>query len=319
MKNIEADSLLGGIVAVDHDVCEVPLGSPCLALLGQKCFVASLMRFGGLGLRPCLDLSGRGVHRRNHAHVLVEGVGGSGFSLQREDLRGIAFAACGRSARGTVQHALHGGSHHKIELFGSSLDPRTGFVALLSPERLVPVRVRIHHIKIQVGLEHHLGGAVDRHPELLGRNLVAHNAQESLGFHAQAHSVVERSGEVPAEQAVLHAERSVKIAHPGLVQVEGFAVDLDVYADVVYRIEHLGEVLRVAVFPPAHLGFVGVVDARHIAALQVLAAKSLLVVGAVAHAAVAQRKKALAHNVRFGIPGRFNNAPGVDLNGGLHS
>ena len=118
---------------------------------------------------------------------------------------------------------------------------------------------------------------------------------------------------------MLHAELSVKVLNLGLIQVEGFAIDLDVYADVVYRVEHLGEVLRVAVFPPAHLGLVGVVDARHIAALQVLAAKSLFVVGAVPHAAVAQRKKALAHDVRFGIPRRLNNTPGVDLNGGLHS
>ena len=137
VKNIEADPLLGGIVAVYHDVCVVPLGSPSRALLGEEGFVASLVRFGGPSLGLGFHLGGRGVHRRNHAYVFVEGVGGSGFSIQRENLRGIAFAACGMALCLTLcalEHALHCGGHYKIELFGSSLDPRTGFVALLSPE-----------------------------------------------------------------------------------------------------------------------------------------------------------------------------------------
>ncbi len=107
--------------------------------------------------------------------------------------------------------ALHGCGHKKVELLGACLDPRTRAVALLRPKRLVPVGVRIHHVKIEVGLEHHLGSAVDRHPELLGRNLVAHNAQEALGFDGHGGSVGERGGESAGQDAVLHVEFAVKL------------------------------------------------------------------------------------------------------------
>ena len=318
MKDVEANPLLGGIVAVNHNVGKVPLGAPGLALLGEQGFVARRTGRCGLGRRTRLDLSGRSVHRRNHTHVLVQGDSLACGGLDGEYLRSVAFAAYGRSAP-AIHTALHGCRHKKVELLGARLDPRTCAVALLRPKRLVPVGVRIHHVKIQVGLEHHLGGAVDRHPELLGRNLVAHNAQEALGFDGHGGSVRERSGESAGEHPVLHVELAVKIRNRGRVQIDHFAVDAQVDAHVVHGVQDLGEVFRVAVLPPTHLGLVGVVHPSDVAAVEVLAAKGLFVVGAVAHASVAERKKALAHDVGFGRPGRFDDAPGIDVNGGLHS
>ena len=318
VKDVEANPLLGGIVAVNHNVGKVPLGAPGLALLGEQGFVARRTGRCGLGRRTRLDLSGRSVHRRNHTHVLVQGDSLACGGLDGEYLRSVAFAAYGRSAP-AIHTALHGCRHKKVELLGARLDPRTCAVALLRPKRLVPVGVRIHHVKIQVGLEHHLGGAVDRHPELLGRNLVAHNAQEALCFDGHGGSVGERSGESAGEDAVLHIELAVKIRNRGRVQIDHFAVDAQVDAHVVHGVQDLGEVFRVAVLPPTHLGLVGVVHPSDVAAVEVLAAKGLFVVGAVAHASVAERKKALAHDVGFGRPGRFDDAPGIDVNGGLHS
>ena len=50
MKDVEANSLLGGIVAVNHDVGEVPLGPPGLALLGEQAPETSLPPLPGLNL-----------------------------------------------------------------------------------------------------------------------------------------------------------------------------------------------------------------------------------------------------------------------------
>ena len=50
-------------------------------------------------------------------------------------------------------------------------------------------------------------------------------------------------------------------------KVEFFAVDPHTNAYPVDAIQYLGEVLRIAVFPPTHAGFVGVINTGYIAAL----------------------------------------------------
>ena len=248
----------------------------------------------------------------------MQGVGFAGFSFHRELLGSVAFASFG-VALCAFEVALHRGSHKKVQFLGAGLDPFAGAVAFLGPERLVPVGVGIHHVEVEVGRHHHLGGAVHRHRVGLCRNLVAHHAQKALGLDGYGGAVRQLGGEASGQHPVLHVELAVKVRNLGGVEVDYFAVDTQVDAHVVHGVKDLGKVLGVAVLPPADFGFVGVVHPGDVAAFEVLTAEGLFVVGAVAHAAVAQCEEALAHNVGFGRPRRFDDAPGINLNGGLHS
>ncbi len=118
----------------------------------------------------------------------------------------------------------------------------------------------------------------------------------------------------------MHVELAVKAAH---LRSGGQIQDLTVYPHMnackVDGIEDLGKVFRIAVFPPAHFRLIWIVHPGDVGAKKVLSRKTLFVVGALAHAAIAQGKERFRQDLMLGIPGGFRQLPGVGVNGGFHS
>ena len=192
-------------------------------------------------------------------------------------------------------------------------------MALLGPEGFFPVGVRIHDVEVQVGRYLQNDGLIGS--DFVGnrRDLIVHDAEEALGFDPHTQAVGQGGGEGSAQEALVHIELAVKVAHLcSGGQIQDLAVDADVNADEVDRIEDFGEVLGVAVLPPTHFGLVGIVHAGDVRALQVLAGEAFFVVGALAHAAVAQSEEGFGEDLVLRIPGGFRQLPGVGVDRGLH-
>jgi hypothetical protein len=101
--------------------------------------------------------------------------------------------------------------------------------------------------------------------------------------------------------------------HLALRQIEAGAVHRDIDTDPIGRVQDLGEVLGIAVFPPSHPRLVRIVDAGDVAALQTLARIFLLEIGALAHMAVAETEKALAGFLAGGVKTLLDDRPLVAL------
>ena len=89
-------------------------------------------------------------------------------------------------------------------------------------------------------------------------------------------------------------------------------------ANEVAAVEHLCKVVGVTIFPPAHLGFIRVIQASDVAALQGFSRVVLFVVGALAHASIANREQAFCHALLQRIPLILNDLPGMNQDLRLH-
>ena len=111
-----------------------------------------------------------------------------------------------------------------------------------------------------------------------------------------------------------HVEDALKIRHFTGGQVEGFAVNLHVYSGPVAGVQDFGKIARIAVFPPAHAGFVGIKNARYVVANQGLARILFFKIAPLAHSAVAEAHQTFGNFVVVGMESLLNHAPRVVLN-----
>ena len=109
-------------------------------------------------------------------------------------------------------------------------------------------------------------------------------------------------------------EHPPKVAHVALMQVERFGLDINVKANPVGSVQHFGEVVGVAVFPPANAGFVGVINAGHVVAGQGFTRKFLLKITPSTHPAIAEAHQAFGNFVVFAVKSLLHDVPGVFRN-----
>ena len=87
---------------------------------------------------------------------------------------------------------------------------------------------------------------------------------------------------------MVHVEFAMKRQNLNLGQIEQLAVDPNAQSTPIGGIQHFGEVFGVSVFPPAHTGFIGVVNATDISPLQRMSAVGFFQISTLTHHAIAE-------------------------------
>ena len=324
MEDVEPDGLLGCVVAFNDDVRSFPNGRPGHGVILPRCVPAVGLRLGRLLLGHSDEGIRSVVKIADQAHLLVE-----------ED-RGPS--RCGAGEREGVSHvergslgldglAIHGArspegvAHLEAGLAGLHEEVASFRVPALVdhfPESLFPIGVLVLDIAIEYSLHLEVGltGKDINRVAHMGRLHVRH-AAEALGLHRQdAPGDVHLEG--PCEQADVHVEGPPEVTGRLLGEVQLLAVDPNADGRPIRGVEHLGEILGVAIFPPTHLRLVRVVDAADIAAAQVITGVGFLVVGTLAEAAVSKAEDGFGTALAIGVESRLHHFPGVDVQIAFH-
>ena len=320
LEQVEADALLGRVVAFDGHIAGRPALLPGFYVLLLQVFIA---RFPGAAGR---------LHRHGHQQVfLVIPVGeAQGELFQRNSFPGGGLARVSQLHVTLVQLAFL-----QLQLIGPAAQARShgeagcaeGILLRLGqkgqcvlgllllqhiPEGLVIVAVQIAHIRVQIGLHDDVGfklgrdGIVDRQQLLL--------CQRNKAFRLYFDLAVGRpQGEMAGKNARLHIQFPAEVQHIRLGQIQRLAVDLHMDAVQAHGVDDLAEVLGIAVLPPAHASLVREPHAADVGAQMGIAAVVLLKIAAHSHIAVPSGGQAFgqAHFVR--LKARFDHFPGMDL------
>ena len=136
-----------------------------------------------------------------------------------------------------VRPAAHGGAHGKARRaervflrFGQQGQRVLGFFLLQHvPEGFVIIAVQIAHIGVQIGPHRHMCVIIRREAVAHGQQLLLRQRNKALRLHL--HVAPRRAhGEAAQKQAVLHVQLTVERLHSGGVQVQRFAIHLDMDA-----------------------------------------------------------------------------------------
>ena len=161
------------------------------------------------------------------------------------------------------------------------------------PEGFLVVAVLIRDISIQTQRYLHLrraGQHTDFHREM--RQTALHDTEKAA--ESQLHAGIRQTDRIlTGQEAVSHIQRHRKVLRLHCAEIDLRAVHRHADGGKIHGVDDLTEILRVAVFPPAHAGLVRKPHAGNIGALVVFAGVSLLKVAAHAHIAVTDGGKAL--------------------------
>ena len=212
--------------------------------------------------------------------------------------------------------------HQEPGLLGARDDRRAtseGFGVDRVPEARVVVRVLVDDVPVDLRLDRDGGRSVEwgdpvpEDPEVLPGH-----RDEPNGVDRHRAPVRQRRSDMAFELARLHVQDSSVVGDVRRCQIEGLTVDGDVERLPIRRIEHLREVVGVAVLPPPHAGRIGVVDAGEIVAAQRVARVPLLVVPASTEVAVPEAEQALEHALLCGVEPGLHHRPRIVRHQMLH-
>src|SRR5690606_5826102 len=116
-----------------------------------------------------------------------------------------------------------------------------------------------------------------------------------------------------------HIQDTPEVLHLAFGDIKFLIVDTDVDTDPVWRVQDLCEIFGITILPPAHPGFIWIIDACYVAAPQRLARIVFFKVRTLAHAAVADAEHTFRNQVVARIKTLFNDLPFVVLEVVLHS
>ena len=188
-------------------------------------------------------------------------------------------------------------------------------MASMTPERIVPIGVLVGHLTIQHGGDFKGFDTVKgRQANLHSRTIGGRHADEPLGLKFDHGAVFKLHDTRALEKAPTHVQHPLEFLNGlGAIQIQRRTIDHDVRTRPIRCVEHFGEVLRVTVFPPPHLGAVRIVHTTHVASEHVISRIPFFEIGALTESTVSKRKDALGAPHVAGIKSLFHDAPSIGL------
>ena len=327
LEDVEADALLAGHVAVDAHVGLFPAARPRALLLAAQRVVARFLRAEHARRRGAGQLVVLVVAVGRHADEFIAADGLPGLDVEDELAGDVAlldgdavflrlFGRHGghRAADGEARRAERifagAGAHGEHAVFILVL-------ALEEPEGLVVVGILVAHVRVDGGDQRDLAVVIRRHAAAQRHQLRPRHGNEALEGDAHR-ALFAADDKFAGEHARAHIQHAGEGNHVVLVQIDVLPVDANAQGDDVHRVDDLAEILRVAVFPPAHARLIREPDARQIGAAVTVAGIALFKVAAHAHVAVADGGHGFgqAHVVLVQLG--FNQPPGIKFKNCFH-
>ena len=321
LKDAEPYPLLRRLIAPNHHVTPLPLPRPL-------CLVGPQHRFEPLSTGPfghrtsCPYQSARRVvQRRSHSDKLFEHDTLPGFERTNNPL-GYPFPFGDIPSRDRSSHAAHPHPLRPANFKGGLFGPkrhgspsRVQFHQL--PELFVVIGIFVPYVALHKSRHRETDLPRKRSQSIL------HSPQFRLGHRDQpphlcrhAHAIGQRDHKRPRQQPPSHIEFPSELLHTAGREVQPLPGHIDVHSRPEGRVQHLGKIVRIAVFPPPDPCFIGIENPSDIVSLQRFAAKILFEIGSASHSPVPYAEEAFrgfAGSAVTGIKACFHNFPGVNL------